>query len=182
MINNATIIKSFHFRISCYETRKTISILISTSKLIALTCILSTSFVLYNFPALTKTNFFILCKQIFVDKNLTNVANQRSKSGHWGKYKVFICTIYTQETYIKQTRKTYFPTILIFQGLYKKKLPFHLPFWTKMTQSPCSFVTFSNVRATPTVLQMSFAFLFLQKSLQNSYPTVWQKSFAFLLT
>jgi hypothetical protein len=29
---------------------------------------------------------------------------------------------------------------------------------------------------------MGFAFLFLQKSLQNSYPTVWQMDFAFLLT
>jgi hypothetical protein len=29
---------------------------------------------------------------------------------------------------------------------------------------------------------MGFAFLFLQKSLQNSYPTVWQMGFAFLLT
>jgi hypothetical protein len=28
---------------------------------------------------------------------------------------------------------------------------------------------------------MGFAFLFLQKSLQNSYPTVWQMGFAFLL-
>jgi hypothetical protein len=35
---------------------------------------------------------------------------------------------------------------------------------------------------TPTVLQIGFAFLFLQKSLQNSYPTVWQMGFAFLLT
>jgi hypothetical protein len=33
-----------------------------------------------------------------------------------------------------------------------------------------------------TVLQMGFAFLFLQKSLQNFYPTVWQMGFAFLLT
>jgi hypothetical protein len=38
------------------------------------------------------------------------------------------------------------------------------------------------IRATPTVLQMGFAFLFLQKTLQNSYPMVWQMSFAFLLT
>jgi hypothetical protein len=29
---------------------------------------------------------------------------------------------------------------------------------------------------------MGFAFLFLQKSLQNSYTTVWQTGFAFLLT
>jgi hypothetical protein len=39
-----------------------------------------------------------------------------------------------------------------------------------------------SIRATPTVLQMGFAFLFLQKNLQNSYPTVWQMGFAFLLT
>jgi hypothetical protein len=29
---------------------------------------------------------------------------------------------------------------------------------------------------------MGFAFMFLQKSLQNSYSTVWQMGFAFLLT
>jgi hypothetical protein len=41
-----------------------------------------------------------------------------------------------------------------------------------------------ELRATPTVLQMGFAFLFLQKKkkLQNSYPMVWQMGFAFLLT
>jgi hypothetical protein len=44
------------------------------------------------------------------------------------------------------------------------------------------FGTKRGLRATPTVLQIAFAFLFLQKSLQNSYPTVWQMGFAFLLT
>jgi hypothetical protein len=29
---------------------------------------------------------------------------------------------------------------------------------------------------------MAFAFLYLQRSLKNTYPTIWQMGFAFLLT
>ena len=38
------------------------------------------------------------------------------------------------------------------------------------------------LRASPTVLQISFAFMYLQKSLKNTYPTVWHLDFAILLT
>jgi len=38
------------------------------------------------------------------------------------------------------------------------------------------------VRASPTVLQISFAFMYLQKSLKNTYPTVCHLDFTILLT
>ena len=38
------------------------------------------------------------------------------------------------------------------------------------------------LRASPTVLQISFAFMYLQKSLKNTYSTVWYLDFAILLT
>ena len=38
------------------------------------------------------------------------------------------------------------------------------------------------LRASPTVLQISFAFMYLQKCLKNTYPTVWHLDFAILLT
>jgi hypothetical protein len=37
-------------------------------------------------------------------------------------------------------------------------------------------------RASPTVLQIGFAFMCLQKNLKNTYPTVWHLDFAILLT
>jgi hypothetical protein len=37
------------------------------------------------------------------------------------------------------------------------------------------------VRASPTVLHMGFAFLYLQKSVKNIHPMVWQMGFAILL-
>jgi hypothetical protein len=65
-----------------------------------------------------------------------------------------------------------------------------LSFWSSSDDGcsrPCRLIKrksgrYKVFRATPTVLQMGFAFLFLQKSLQNSYLTVWQMGFAFLLT
>jgi len=38
------------------------------------------------------------------------------------------------------------------------------------------------VRPSPTVLQIGFAFIYLQKSLKNTYPTAWHLDFAILLT
>ena len=43
-------------------------------------------------------------------------------------------------------------------------------------------VFYWSLIASPTVLQISFAFMYLQKSLKNTYPTVWHLDFAILLT
>ena len=43
-------------------------------------------------------------------------------------------------------------------------------------------IQWQHVRASPTVLQISFAFMYLRKSLKNTYPTVWHLDFAILLT
>ena len=39
-----------------------------------------------------------------------------------------------------------------------------------------------SAKSIPTVLQISFAFMYLQKSLKNTYPTGWHLDFAILLT
>ena len=50
--------------------------------------------------------------------------------------------------------------------------------WVKKTNTWSTW----SLRASPTVLQISFAFMYLQKNLKNTYPTVWHLDFAILLT